>query len=169
MDFGIAETNVNGGDAVEVTTNNAAAATNPDHGWQKVTYAKRQKKTAKPSDPGTTARAAVNSDKTSVFRSLEQQAEERHRRIVEAQQVSTAAAATVRSKHGSDDEDDDDSEAEAAPDNGKAGEAKKPKQKKPKKPKITVVEAAAKIDAADLGAFLVDVSVSDSELIDNYA
>lgn len=163
MDLGIAETNVNGGDAVEVTTNNAASATNPDHGWQKVTYAKRQKKNAKPSDPAATARAAVNGDNTSVFRSLEQQAEERHLRIVRAQEAATAAAAVVRSKHRSDDEDDDDSEVETAADNGKAGEAKKPKQKKPKKPKITVAEAAAKIDAADLGAFIVDVSTTYGE------
>lgn len=151
----IVDSNVNG-DAVEV----AAAVTNPDHGWQKVTYPKRQKKATKPADPASTVRATANGDKTSVFRSLEQHAEERHRRIVGAQQAAAAAAApvVVRSKHRSDDEDDDDSDAEQ--ENGKAEEVKRPKQKKPKKPKITVAEAAAKIDAADLGAFLVDISVS---------
>ncbi|KAI9170332.1 hypothetical protein LWI28_026439 [Acer negundo] len=160
MEPGIVESNVNG-DAFETTT-----STNVDHGWQKVSYAKRQKKSAKPSDPAAaSSRGAVaNGDKSSVFRSLEQHSEERRRRIVGAQQAAAAAnaaaAATRRSKHRSDDEDEEeDSDAEAAAaENGKAGEAKKVKQKKPKKPKITVAEAAAKIDAADLGAFLVDVS-----------
>ncbi|KAK0575399.1 hypothetical protein LWI29_038497 [Acer saccharum] len=162
MEPGIVESNVNG-DAFETTT-----TTNVDHGWQKVSYAKRQKKSAKPSDPAAASSRAnggvANGDKSSVFRSLEQHSEERRRRIVGAQQAAAAAnaaaAAPRRSKHRSDDEDEDeDSDAEAAAaENGKAGEAKKVKQKKPKKPKITVAEAAAKIDAADLGAFLVDVS-----------
>ncbi|KAL5763224.1 hypothetical protein ACOSP7_019488 [Xanthoceras sorbifolium] len=161
MEPGIVESNVNG-DAFETT---AVAATAVDHGWQKVTYAKRQKKTAKTSDPAATSTrangASANGEKSSIFRSLEQHAEERRRRIVGAQQAAedaAAAAAPRRSKHRSDDEDEDSDAEDAAAENGKAEETKKPKQKKPKKPKITVAEAAAKIDAADLGAFLVDVS-----------
>jgi hypothetical protein len=44
-------------------------------------------------------------------------------------------------------------------DNGKAEDAKKVKPKKPKKPKVTVTDAAAKIDADNLSAFLADISV----------
>ncbi|KAH7570935.1 hypothetical protein JRO89_XS05G0226000 [Xanthoceras sorbifolium] len=167
MEPGIVESNVNG-DAFETT---AVAATAVDHGWQKVTYAKRQKKTAKTSDPAATSTrangASANGEKSSIFRSLEQHAEERRRRIVGAQQAAedaAAAAAPRRSKHRSDDEDEDSDAEDAAAENGKAEETKKPKQKKPKKPKITVAEAAAKIDAADLGAFLVDVSIPLSHI-----
>ncbi|KAK7359491.1 hypothetical protein VNO77_01451 [Canavalia gladiata] len=141
-----------------------------DHGWQKVTYAKRQKK--KPNNTTTGSDSRANSNKLApngadgVFRSLELQSEDRRRRILEARRAADAAFddAPVRSKQRSldfDDEDDEDDEnVERSAENGKAEEAKKVKQKKPKKPKVTVVEAAAKIDAADLGAFLVDISAS---------
>uniref|UniRef100_A0A5B7AHQ4 Transmembrane protein 214-A n=1 Tax=Davidia involucrata TaxID=16924 RepID=A0A5B7AHQ4_DAVIN len=137
---------------------------NNNHGWQKVTYAKRQRKVqANPSDSGKLApngSAAAGGDR--VFRSLEKHAEER-RRNIEAQKAAIAAAseAPIRSKLRSDDEGDD-SNAEGADgvvENGTTDE-KKTKPKKIKKPKITVAEAAAKIDAADLAAFLVDISGS---------
>lgn len=144
-----------------------------DHGWQKVTYAKRQRK-IKPS--ATSSDSVSNRNKLvgngavdgadNVFRSLEQQSEDRRRRILEAQRtaaandVASAVSAAVRSKHRSDYDDDEDSETEAVVENGKVEEEKKVKQKKPKKPKVTVAEAAAKIDANDLSAFLVDISVS---------
>ncbi|XP_044488659.1 uncharacterized protein LOC123213320 [Mangifera indica] len=143
--------------------NSATNNSSNDHGWQKVTYVKRQRKTAKPNaDPAAVtlrSNGAVNEDKSNVFRNLEQQAEERRRRLFSAQQANAAVvhAPQTRSKHRSDDEDDDESETEAA-ENGKAEEVKKVKQKKPKKPKITVAEAAAKIDATDLAAFLVDIT-----------
>lgn len=159
------ESNVNG--ASEVHNNNNA---NVDHGWQKVTYAKRQRKTKPGADPSNALVAAnggagSSGEKNNVFRNLEQQAEERHLRIIGARQAALSAAASesapARSKHRSDDEYDEDSDADvAAAENGKAEEPKKPKQKKPKKPKITVAEAAAKLDATDLSAFLIDISVS---------
>lgn len=165
MEPALIESNVN--EASEFNNNNN---TNVDHGWQKVTYAKRQKRTKPGADPSN-ARGVANGgagssgEKNNVFRNLEQQAEERHRRIIGTRQAALLeaanASAPARSKHRSDDEYDEDSDADvAAAENGKAEEPKKPKQKKPKKPKITVAEAAAKIDAADLSAFLIDISVS---------
>ncbi|KAJ4710012.1 hypothetical protein OWV82_016248 [Melia azedarach] len=162
----LVDSNVN--ESSEINNNsNGNNNAHSDHGWQKVTYAKRQRKTKPGADPANASNARANGavsngEKNSVFRNLEQQAEERRRRIVGAQEAAAAAAnvnASVRSKHRSDDEYDEDSDAEGAvTENGKAEETKKPKQKKPKKPKITVAEAAAKIDAADLAAFLVDIS-----------
>ncbi|XP_037495122.1 uncharacterized protein LOC105634085 [Jatropha curcas] len=142
---------------------------NTDHGWQKVIYPKRQRK-QKPVDSA----AAVNggkingivapNEKSNVFRSLEQQSEERRRRLLESQKAANAVVieAPVRSKHRSDedDEDEDDSDDAAGSKGNEKVEEKKVKQKKPKKPKVTVAEAAAKIDAADLAAFLADISVS---------
>uniref|UniRef100_A0A2N9EF61 Uncharacterized protein n=1 Tax=Fagus sylvatica TaxID=28930 RepID=A0A2N9EF61_FAGSY len=49
---------------------------------------------------------------------------------------------------------------------GKAEESKKVKAKKPKKPKVTVSDAAAKIDADDLSAFLADITL---ELIKSFS
>ncbi|CAL0329772.1 unnamed protein product [Lupinus luteus] len=147
-----------------VTANGGA-----DHGWQKVTYAKRQNK-KKPNDTKTVA----NSDKflpngtlsggDGVFHSLELHSEERRRRIAEARRAADSEfddEALVRSKqHRRDDYDDDDDEVDHSAENGKVEEEKKVKVKKPKKPKVTVAEAAAKIDSDDLGAFLVDISGS---------
>ncbi|KAA8532553.1 hypothetical protein F0562_032631 [Nyssa sinensis] len=123
----------------------------------------REKFKAKPSDSGKfvpNGSAAAGGDR--VFKSLEKHAEER-RRNIEAQRAAIAAAseAPIRSKVRSDDEGDDSNGegADTVLENGTTGE-KKTKAKKPKKPKITVAEAAAKIDAADLAAFLVDVSGS---------
>lgn len=136
---------------------------NNNHGWQKVTYAKRQRKVpANQSDSGkgltNGSDAAGGSDK--VFSSLEKHSEERRGRL-EAQRAAIALQSDlpVRSKLRSDDEGDD-SDFEGASEvveNGAANE-KKAKVKKPKKPKVTVAEAAAQIDAADLAAFLVEVS-----------
>lgn len=148
--------------------NNTQIANNPDHGWQKVTYPKRQRK-QKPADSASANAGKVNgtaipNDKHNVFRSLEQQSEERRRRIIESQRAAIAAVeAPVRSKHRSDDEDedDDDSDDAAGSKGNEKMEEKKVKQKKPKKPKVTVAEAAAKIDSSDLAAFLADISVSN--------
>ncbi|KAL9328952.1 hypothetical protein ACSQ67_003955 [Phaseolus vulgaris] len=144
-----------------------------DHGWQKVTYAKKQKKKTNNSVNASDSRANSNklvpngtlSGSDGVFRSLELQSEDRRRKILEAQKAADAAYdddfAPVRSKQRQkyDEDDEDDENVEHYAENGKA-EEKKVKQKKPKKPKVTVAEAAAKIDAADLGAFLVDISAS---------
>lgn len=139
-----------------------------DHGWQKVTYAKRQRK-QKPNQNASDLTKPLQDGgvpgSDNVFQKLEKKTEDRRRRIVEAQRAAEAAAAsfdngTVKSKKRSDDEDSDDSDGEERKENGKAEEAKKPKQKKPKKPKVTVADAAAKIDVSDLAAFLADVTVT---------
>ncbi|XP_027341765.1 uncharacterized protein LOC113854762 isoform X1 [Abrus precatorius] len=150
---------------------NSVSAPSADHGWQKVTYAKKQKKKTNNTTNGSDSRANSNklaangtlSGADSVFRSLELQSEDRRRRILEARRAVDDAfdEAPVRSKQRSrDDDEDEDDNVERSAENGKAEEAKKVKQKKPKKPKVTVAEAAAKIDAADLEAFLVDISAS---------
>ncbi|XP_061338477.1 uncharacterized protein LOC133285282 isoform X1 [Gastrolobium bilobum] len=152
----------------------SAAAHSADHGWQKVTYPKRQKKKANDSTNGSDSRA--NSNKLgpngtvpgadTVFRSLELQSEDRRRRILEARRAADAGFDDVpvrskqRSRDDDEDDDEDDEDVDRSAENGKGEEAKKVKQKKLKKPKVTVAEAAAKIDAADLGAFLVDISTS---------
>ena len=140
-----------------------------DHGWQKVTYAKKHKKKDAKGINGTDSRA--NSNKLNingndvVFRSLELHSEDRRRRILEARNAADADFddAQVRSKQRSrnyDDDDEDNEDVDRSAENGKAEEVKKVKQKKPKVPKVTVAEAAAKIDAADLESFLVDISAS---------
>ena len=152
--------------------NNGSSTTSSDHGWQKVTYAKRQRKT-KPSDSnGNNANKVVVSNGSipgadNVFRSLEKQSEDRRRRILEAQRAAANGAvvtgSTARSKVRSEDEDGngDDSDEEVAEENGKADVAAKKvvKPKKPKKPKVTVAEAAANIDPNHLAAFLAEISV----------
>ncbi|WCJ33572.1 hypothetical protein M5689_014926 [Euphorbia peplus] len=132
---------------------------NPDHGWQKVTYAKRNRK-QKPGAAGDAAKPNGSAAPGNVFLSLEQQSEERRRRIVETQRAAIAAeAAPVRSRQRSDDDDDEDDDSDEVGVGGKV-EEKKVKVKKVKKPKVTVAEAAGKIDAGDLTTFLVEVSAS---------
>ena len=159
-----------------VVSHSNGTSSNADHGWQKVTYAKRQRKT-KPSPAAASDSLANGNSKVAangslaggdnVFRSLEQQSEDRRRRILEAQRaaanvVDDAATAPARSKVRSYDDDDvdEDSDAEIAAENGKAEETKKVKPKKQKKPKVTVAEAAAKIDPNHLSAFLAEITVS---------
>lgn len=141
----------------EVTTGN-------DHGWQKVTYAKRQRK-AKPNSSDSASNRIVSNGAVpgadNVFRSLEQQSAIRRLQILEAQRSAVAVDADfdapVRSKNEFDSSDE---ENERVVENGKAEEAKKVKPKKPKKPKVSVSDAAAKIDADDLSAFLANISES---------
>ncbi|XP_058731154.1 uncharacterized protein LOC131602944 [Vicia villosa] len=136
-----------------------------DHGWQKVTYAKKHKKKEANGVAGSNKLTFNGND--AAFRSLELHSEDRRRRILEAQSAADADFddAPVRSKQRSrrddDDYDEDDEDVDRSAENGKVEEAKKvKKEKKPKKPKVTVAEAAAKIDAADLEAFLVEISAS---------
>ena len=136
-----------------------------DHGWQKVTYAKRQRK-QKPAAHSAANNSIDNNEPNNVFRSLELQSEDRRLKIIESQRVAANAVAVAdtrsRSKHhrsdGDEGDDYDSDDAGFLEENAKADE-KKVKQKKPKKPKVTVAEAAAKIDAADLANFLSDISV----------
>ncbi|XP_028775520.1 transmembrane protein 214 isoform X2 [Neltuma alba] len=154
--------------AFESSASEVNGVTAPDHGWQKVTYAKRQRKTkpANNSDsnanPNRIATSEIVAGTDNFFRSLEQQSEDRRRRILEAQRAANAGDVDVppRSKQRSDYNDYEEDEDGDAPENGKVEEVKKVKQKKPKKPKVTVAEAAAKIDAADLAAFLAEISTS---------
>ncbi|XP_050372210.1 uncharacterized protein LOC126790115 [Argentina anserina] len=145
---------------------NSHSNNNNDHGWQKVTYQKRQRKNKAADSVNNHNRlipGAAISGGESVFRGVEKDAEERVRRRQEALKAAAAANAgaigvvPARSKHRSDDEYGDDSDDEAAaPQEAKAEEEKKSKPKKPKKPKVTVAEAAAKIDANDLAAEMVE-------------
>lgn len=129
-----------------------------DHGWQKVSYAKKQRK--KPA-PDSARIASIGSGADNAFMSLEKRAEERHQRI-EVQraalnlddEVPTKSAAKHRSE-----EEDLDSDSEGAVQNAVV-EVKKEKQKKPKKPKVTVAEAASKIDQSALSAFLDEIMAS---------
>uniref|UniRef100_A0A2N9FCX6 Uncharacterized protein n=1 Tax=Fagus sylvatica TaxID=28930 RepID=A0A2N9FCX6_FAGSY len=86
---------------------------------------------------------------------------DRRRRILEAQRSAAVDSDVVsRSKHRINDDDSSDGEGDRVAENGKAEESKKVKAKKPKKPKVTVSDAAAKIDADDLSAFLADITAS---------
>lgn len=154
-----------------------------DHGWKKVVYPKRHRK-QKPADQA--ANGGVSSGKAvpngnqakgdNVFRSLEEQAEDRRRRILAAKMAaadvddddeSSGAARSKRRSNGYGDEgydfDDTDDEIAARNENLKAEETKKPKPKKEKKPKVSLPEAASKIDPSNLEAFLVEASVSACE------
>lgn len=132
-----------------------------DHGWQKVSYAKKQRKKPAPADSARIASDGSGPD--NVFLSLEKSGEERHQRI-EAQRAAALyfddeAPARSAPRHRSDEEDPD-SDSEGAVQNGAVEVKKKEKQKKPKKPKVTVAEAAAKIDQSELSAFLDEISAS---------
>ncbi|CAN6445750.1 unnamed protein product [Victoria cruziana] len=140
----------------------AAENSQSNHGWQKVVYHRRQRK-SKPenSAPGDSIRA--NGDKAgNVFRSVEQHAEERRRRVLDAQKAALQAEFLAKpAANAAAGTSDEDSDAENSHPNGAApAEEKKTKQKKPKKPKVTVSEAASKIEASNLSAFLVDISGS---------
>lgn len=138
-------------------------ATN-NHGWQKVTYAKKQRKqpAKKPDSDKIVSNGSAFHGGDTVFTSLEKQSEERRRRIEAQKAAIDYDDAPVRSsKHRSDDDDDSDDEVGNGVQNGVAVvESIKLKAKKQKKPKVTIAEAAAKIDADDLAAFLADISVS---------
>lgn len=131
--------------------------------WKTVTYTKRNKK-AKNRQPENFSDLRPNGDDSSgsVFHSIEHQSEERRRRVVEAKKAVEEAAGAVsgaRSKRHSDDGDSDVEVSGDGVENGGAVE-KKAKTKKPKKPKVSVADAAAKIDASDVAAFLIDISAS---------
>ncbi|XVF20612.1 hypothetical protein REPUB_Repub12eG0015800 [Reevesia pubescens] len=131
------------------------------NGWQTVSYSKRNRKPLKPppSENFSVDRpnGGVSSD---VFRSIEKHSEDRRRRAAEAAAVAEEAEAVSSAvANGSKSDYEDDSDTGGAAENV-AVEIKKVKQKKPKKPKVTVAEAASKIDAGDLSAFLIDITSS---------
>ncbi|KAF3328922.1 Transmembrane protein 214-A [Carex littledalei] len=135
-----------------------SAASDPNHGWQKVTYPKRHRKQVA-ADPSTSGnQSAKNASSGNVFATVEQKANERHRAIQSMKAASVQPSSVPRGAGSDDDEDDED--AARAQENGDETAVKKPKQKKPKKPKVTVTEAAAGIDLNDLAAYIAEISVS---------
>jgi len=139
----------------------AAAASDPSHGWQTVSYPKRNRK-QQPQPPRAAAPdlALQANGKAGVFDAVEKRSQERHRAL--QQQLAARAAGLDDARVAaaaagySDDEDSD----EAAAPRQEEGEPKKPKKPKVKKPKVTVAEAAALIDAENLAAHLIDISVT---------
>ncbi|KAK8512721.1 hypothetical protein V6N13_090522 [Hibiscus sabdariffa] len=156
-------------ESVDLHETATANGNHVDHGWQKVSYPKRQRKTKNKHNADN---GALPTGTSGVFRSVEQQAEERRSRILEAQRAYGASVVVVedvaiaKKKSGLDDSGDDvDSDQDGVKSDGKPDdEEKKPKQKKPKKPKVTVAEAAAKIDASDLSVYLAELSGEQQEI-----
>lgn len=129
-----------------VASNTNNQNSNSNHGWQKVIYAKRQRK--------------PNSNQLSTSDSLTQSDPSKSRSKVAPKKA--AAVIETKSKLSSDEDalDDDGGEDLKRGGTQNGTEDEKVKQKKPKKPKVTVADAASKMDASDLAAFLVDVSTS---------
>lgn len=128
-----------------------------DSGWKTVSYPRRQRKQhSAPAASGDPPEFDAGGD---VFRRIDQYAADRRRRVVEAQRAALEAVTGAKELSGEDSGDDDDVVV-AGDDNALPSAEEKPKVKKPKKPKVSVPEAAEKIDADDLAAFLIDISGS---------
>ncbi|KAL3644711.1 hypothetical protein CASFOL_009891 [Castilleja foliolosa] len=142
------------------------------HGWQKVTYAKKNRKNQnnKPSDLSRVSPngSGLPSENNSVFKGLEKHSEERRRQLA-AQRASAVYDDEDDEIHGrrrrnrGEDEDEGYLSSDANVKHIAAEVNKKEKPKKVKKPKVTVAEAAAKIDANDLDGFLCSISESYEE------
>lgn len=151
--------------SISHTAESNSSSHGADHGWQKVTYAKKHKKKEANGVAGTGNKLTFNGN-DAAFKSLELHSEDRRRKILEARTAAEAefddgpVRSKQRSRNYDDDDDEDDDDVDRSGENGKAEEVKKVKKPKVKKPKVTVAEAAAKIDAADLETFLVDISAS---------
>ncbi|KAJ0430798.1 putative transmembrane protein [Helianthus annuus] len=148
----------------ESTTSTIAEQHN-DHGWQKVTYAKKKRKNPVPLNSVSNGSVISNNNNNTdnVFSVIEKKSEER-RKVIEAQKSSSAVYdddLQVRSsktkKNYSDYEDSDEEVVENRLDVNNDVEKKK-KVKKVKKPKVTMAEAVAKIDVDELASFLVDIT-----------
>lgn len=138
----------------------AAESSNSNHGWQKVTYAKKQRKApARKSESGENGSAVHSND--GVFNSLEKKSEERRRRIEAERAAAMEEDRPVKSgrERSEGDESDDEIGGGVVENGGVVEEKKEKKKKKEKKVKVTIAEAASRIDADDLAAFLADVSV----------
>lgn len=124
-----------------------------DHGWQKVTNAKKQKRQEGKVKAGEKPSSTKSSSSDSkLFQALEEETADRR-----ARREARIQAALAGDTHS---EEDSDAENERPVQAAGEAEVKKPKVKKPKKPKVTVAEAAAAIDLSDLSTFLSDISVS---------
>ncbi|XP_066305842.1 uncharacterized protein [Miscanthus floridulus] len=146
-------------DDVAGSSSMAAAASDPSHGWQTVSYPKRNRKQA-PRATAPDLALQANGKAAGVFDAVEKRSQERH--LALQQQLASRAAdlddARIAAATGGAYSDDEDSDEAAAP--RQEGEVKKPKKPKVKKPKVTVAEAAALIDAENLAAHLVEISAS---------
>ncbi|KAI3696277.1 hypothetical protein L1987_79289 [Smallanthus sonchifolius] len=157
---------------MDFESNTVAEESINNHGWQKVTYAKKQRKNPAKQQPQPPAKPISNGSSIStfdnVFTSIDKKSEER-RKLIEAERLANSAiydpappARSSKKKNNYSDYDDSSDEEVVA--NGVAGngvaEEKKTKPKKVKKPKVTVAEEAAKIDSADLASFLSDVTAT---------
>ncbi|KAJ4818156.1 hypothetical protein LUZ62_030722 [Rhynchospora pubera] len=136
----------------------SASASDPNQGWQKVTYPKRHRKQPN-ADPSTSVHQSAKNAAGNVFAGVEQKANERHRAI-QSMKAAAAQPPSVPRGAGSDDDDEDDDDATRGQENGGDAAVKKPKQKKPKKPKVTVAEAAAAIDVNHLESYIAEISGS---------
>ena len=132
---------------------------NDDHGWQTVSYQKKNRRKQVKQTPENFSDGIGVGVSGDVFRSIEQHSEERRRRL-EAQRAAIAAAVGDNSAVAGDVEDRSDVDGDFSGGVVENGDVKKSRPKKPKKPKVSVAEAAAKIDASDLYAFLLDIDVS---------
>ena len=135
----------------------AAAASDPSHGWQTVSYPKRNRKQQPPRAAAPDLALQANG-KAGVFDAVEKRSQERHRALQQQLAARAADLDDARIAAAAGYSDDEDSDEAAAP--RQEGEPKKPKKPKVKKPKVTVAEAAALIDAENLAAHLIDISVT---------
>lgn len=129
-------------------------------GWTTVSYAKRRhrKKQDNNQEGNENRNSAPEDNSGDVFRQIDQDSDERRRRIVEAQKAALEAVAGGASNGSSSSENSGENDAVVADVNVDGGRTavKKPKAKS-KKRKVSVAEAAAKIDADNLTAFLADI------------
>ncbi|KAG5247335.1 transmembrane protein [Salix suchowensis] len=161
-------------DEIEMRSRNGSGSVSRkdqnEGGWKTVTYSKRNKKQqlSKASNSSESSSSdhrrsnGVSGEKVDVFRSIEQHSEDRRRRIEEEwRRREEESGERDGSKRHSDEDDGESDDGGHGGDSGGAGEeVKKVKKPKVKKPKVTVAEAAAKVDAGDLAAFLVDITAS---------
>ncbi|KAH0745216.1 hypothetical protein KY290_006971 [Solanum tuberosum] len=134
----------------------------PEQEWKTVSYHKKNKKQSGKSKQGEEFSGNWNNGESSgdVFRSIEQHAEERRKRIVESQKLYEAASGESSGVIDKNEQDSDGEDAAGGAIENDGVVEKKSKPKKVKKPKVTVAEAAAKIDNSDLVVYLVDISTS---------
>lgn len=135
----------------------------PDQGWKTVSYQKKNKKqSGKSKQEEEEFSSNWNNGESSgdVFRSIEQHAVERRKRIVESQKLYEAASGESSAVIDKNEQDSDAEDAAGGAVENDGVVEKKSKPKKVKKPKVTVAEAASKIDNSDLVVFLVDISTS---------
>ncbi|BBN01105.1 hypothetical protein MPTK1_2g04670 [Marchantia polymorpha subsp. ruderalis] len=141
-----------------------------DHGWQKVTNLKKQRRQAAKSSTGADKSDGFENVKSDskAFQALETEAEERRARRKAKLEAAAAAAAAYGAEFSHSGEDDSDADENGAKANGGKdnADAKKSKPKKPKKPKVTVAEAAAAINVDELATFLTEISESFATLPD---